>query len=159
MPGTAGKTDQGRLSEAARNQAAPLPNLKKHALPRARHKQMAQLHWSRGTDNTQFSCLPRKKPNNHTLCPSALFALNTASCFSSRFVKERKQCFISSGLSTEQACMSGQRRWGHIAINPYVNHTNPCKKLFIHWMLCLEQVKQLYPKTNHLLHQQIPSNF
>lgn len=44
-------------------------------------------------------------------------------------------------------------------MNPYVNHTNPCKKLFIHWVLCLEQVEQLYPKPNHLLHLQISSNF
>mgnify|MGYP001858602603 CR=1 FL=1 len=83
------------------------------ALFRAKYKQLAQgqLRMDAFTDNTHFLAYLETKPNDPTLCPSALFALNIATCFSNRFVKENKG-FIRSGLSTELACTAQAEKVG-----------------------------------------------
>lgn len=87
--------DEGRPSEAELGIELQLCSTSGNTFCPRQETSDCQGQLSRGafTDNRQLSCLPRNKTNNPTLCPTALFALNTATCFSSRFVKERKQFF------------------------------------------------------------------
>lgn len=68
-------------------------------------------------------------------------------------------CSFSILISAKQHHCLQQPYW--TGSKSTYEHTSPKKNLMfpIQWVLCLEQVEQLYPKPNHLLHLQISSNF
>lgn len=96
------------------------------------------------TDNTHFLAYLETKPNDPTLCPSALFALNIAICFSNRFVEENKG-FIRSGLSTELAC-TAQAEKVEMYCNKALCKSHQHSSDTAHQYRCLGWVEQLYPK-------------